>query len=287
MPKSVGAAYSNALTNVSAIGKMNSLGHRDNDVGMLFESRSYVSKELVHIEVSLGKVNEVGSDSVYYSSDCCRSGKPARITSHDLNDGNRLCGVYRAVADDLLHGGCDIFSRRAKAGCMVGNDKVIVDGLGNTDDPHLVIVSLGILGKLCNGIHRIVSANIEEVSDVVFLEYLKELFVNLVALSYLRKLLTARAKRRRRCVFKLCYKLVVLKKLGKIYESFLKKSLNAVLHSVKSLDSATVNALLNAANNSRQGCIYRRSRTTRLTNDRITNKHFIFQHSIILHINYY
>ena len=276
MSKRVDTAYSNTLTNVSAIGKMNSLGHRDNNVGVLFERRSYVSKELVHIEVSLGKVNEVGSDSVYYSSDCRRSGKPARITSHDLNDGNRLCGVYRAVANDLLHGRRDIFSRRSKSGRVVGNDKVVVDGLGNTDDSHLVIVSLRILGKLCNGIHRIVSANIEEVSDVVFLEYLKELFVNLVALSDLRKLLTARAERRRRCIFKLCYELVVHKELRKVYKSFLKQSLNAVLHSVKSLDSTAVNTLLNAAYNTRQGSIYRRSRTTRLTNDRITNKHFIF-----------
>ena len=248
--ENVCASNACSLTNVCTVCKMDTLGNCDNNIGVLLKSRSYVSEELVHIEVSLGEIYKIGSDSVYDSADSGSGGKPARITSHNFNDGYSLGGVNRAVANDLLHCGGDILCRRAEAGSVVGYNKVVVDGLGHAHDSHLVIVILQILGKLCNGIHRIVAADIEEVSDIIFLEDGKELFVNFISLTNLGKLFTARAESRRGGVLKLCDKSVICKIFVKVNESFLEKSLNTVSHSVKSLNASVVNIFLHASDNS-------------------------------------
>ena len=59
---------------------------------------------------------------------------------------------------------------------MVGSEKVVIDGLGNADDSYLVSAILRIFRELCDGIHRIVSANVEEISYIVLFEDLDDLF---------------------------------------------------------------------------------------------------------------
>ena len=81
---------------------------------------------------------------------------------------------------------------------MVGSHNVVINRLGYAHYPHLIIMSLRVSGKLCYGIHRIVTAYVKEISDIVFLEEGENLLVDcLFLLRHIfksRKLLAARAK---------------------------------------------------------------------------------------------
>ena len=57
---------------------------------------------------------------------------------------------------------------------MVGAEKVVVDGLGNAEDPALVAHLLHIAADLVAGVHGIVAAVVEEIADVIFLEDLQD-----------------------------------------------------------------------------------------------------------------
>ena len=60
---------------------------------------------------------------------------------------------------------------------MVGNDKVVVYRLRNAHYAHFIIMRAGVLRQLCRRIHRIVSAYVEEIADVVLFEDGKQFFV--------------------------------------------------------------------------------------------------------------
>ena len=166
---------------------------------------------------------------------------------------------------------------------MVGADKVVVDGLRHADDTHLVLVTLGVLGKLCNGIHRIVAANIEEIAYVVLLEDLKQAGINLFSALFalLGKLLSARAESRCGSVLKTGDVLFVCKNSTKIDKILAKKSLNAVAHTVESADSTAVGILVKkTSDNTGKCCIDCRGRSAGLTYDSISvkNSHNFFSY---------
>ena len=62
---------------------------------------------------------------------------------------------------------------------MVGNGKVVVNGLGNADKTLLPAMHGRIVGKHFHGIHGIISSYIKEAFDVMLFHSLKYFFVNL------------------------------------------------------------------------------------------------------------
>ena len=61
----------------------------------------------------------------------------------------------------------DELARRAEARAVVRADEVVVDGLGNVDAAELVVHHLGLLIHDAARVGRVVSADIEEMADVV------------------------------------------------------------------------------------------------------------------------
>ena len=60
---------------------------------------------------------------------------------------------------------------------MVGAEQVVVDGLGDAHDPAGIAHLLHILGNLVAGVHGVVAAVVEEITDVILLENLQDALV--------------------------------------------------------------------------------------------------------------
>ena len=84
-------------------------------------------------------------------------------------------GVIDAGVVVNFHAGSgNVLGSGSEAGAVVGTEQVVVDGLGNAHHAALVTGLLHELGDLVAGVHGVVAAVVEEVSDVVLLEYLKK-----------------------------------------------------------------------------------------------------------------
>ena len=102
--------------------------------------------------------------------------------------------VNARVLVDLHAGGRDIFGGAGKAGAVVGAEKVIVDRLGDAHDTALVADGFHITADLVAGIHRVVAAVIEEISDVVLLEDLENTLIVGIVFFGIGDLITAGAE---------------------------------------------------------------------------------------------
>ena len=95
------------------------------------------------------------------------------MASHDLNDRHRSLLVYGGVQDDLPDRGGYIFCSAAETGRMICEHQIVVNGLGNADEPYIAAGPGSKAGKLIHRIHGVVSSHIEEISDVHFAEIIK------------------------------------------------------------------------------------------------------------------
>ena len=77
---------------------------------------------------------------------------------------------------------------------MIRAVKVVIDGLGNAHDAALIADGLHVTADLCAGVHRIVAAVIEEIADVVLLEYLEDALIIGIVIFGSRYFITAGAK---------------------------------------------------------------------------------------------
>ena len=99
-------------------------------------------------------------------------GDPAGVAAHELHH-HHMDGQGGGVKGQLQGGHRGIFGRTAEAGAVVRDGQVIINGLGDSDDPQLVAGLAGQLIDLVAGVHGIVAAVVEEVADVELLEALQ------------------------------------------------------------------------------------------------------------------
>ena len=155
---------------------MNALGHGHDAVLLLVVDALHVSQEGIHVEVPLGEVNEVGTVALHAGQSGSGS-QPAGVTAHALDDGHHAGVVHMAVTGDFHDGGGNILGSGSEAGAMIGTGQVVVDGLGHAHDPALIADLVHILGNFVAGVHGVVAAVVEEVTDVVLLEDLQDALI--------------------------------------------------------------------------------------------------------------
>ena len=120
------------------------------------------------------------------------------MASHDLHHGDHAVIVYTRVLIDLHAGGRDIFRGASKAGAVISSVKVVVNSLGNAHYAALVPDRLHIAADLVAGVHGIVAAVIEEITHIVFFEYLKNALIVRVVSLRIRYFIAAGAELRGR-----------------------------------------------------------------------------------------
>ena len=84
---------------------------------------------------------------------------------------------------------------------MVGAEKVVVYSLGNSNDVAIIAGILHKLGYLVASIHRVVTAVVEEITNIVFFEDFEQTVVVRGVILEIFELISHRTERRRRSIF--------------------------------------------------------------------------------------
>ena len=225
------------LRDEGAVGVVDALRHGHDAVAVFLVNGVHIGQELVHVEVHLGQVDQVGR-AARYTGQSGGASQPAGVTAHDLNDGHHTGVIHPGVLVYLSAGGGDILGGGGEAGAMVGAEQVVVNGLGHTHDAALVAHLLHILGNFVAGVHGVVAAVVEEVAHIVFFENLQDTLVVGVVLVGVRNLIAAGAQLGGGGVEQQLQLLGVL--LAHVVQLVVEHSLDAVSRSVYGGDVGTV-----------------------------------------------
>ena len=225
------------LGNKAAVGIVDALGDRDHAVALFLVDALDVSKEFIHIEVTLGQVDEVGARAVF-GGERGGGGQPAGVAAHDLDDADHTGVVHARVLIDLHAARGDILRGAGVAGAVVGAEEIVVDGLGNAHHAALIADLLHILGDLVAGVHRVVAAVVEEIADIMLLEHLENTLIIGVVHIGIGDLVAAGAERGGGGVLQQLQLARVL--LAHVEQAVGKHALDAVLRAVDGGDAVGV-----------------------------------------------
>lgn len=148
-----------------------SFGNGDGDEAVLLVNAVHIRQELVRIKGTLRQVNEVRTVIHILTGQCGGCGEEACMTAHynaDIDAAQRT--VVQIHSSECL---ADEASGRAEARAVVVLLKVIVDGLRNVDGAQVVVRSFCLLVHDADGVRGIVTADVEEIADVVGLHDLE------------------------------------------------------------------------------------------------------------------
>ena len=76
---------------------------------------------------------------------------------------------------------------------MVGSGQIVVNRLRDADNHHFPAFDFAVFRKLVNGVHRIISADIEKIFDVITVEYFFK-FLVFIRFKSIGKFMTAGAE---------------------------------------------------------------------------------------------
>ncbi len=243
---------------------VNALGNRYDYILVGIPDLLHILEELVHVEINFRKIYQIRRISSH-SCQRSRSCQPAGMASHNLNDRHLSLVVYMGILINLYQRGGNVFGCGSKSRTMVRAEQVVVDRLGDTHDAAVVANLLHIFGNLVAGIHGIISAVVEEITHVIFLENFKNLLVIRLILIRIRNLVTAGTQCRGRRIFHNCQLLRIL--LIHDVKSVIQHAHNPVGSAVNLGDTVSVKTCLDCAVTA---CIDNRRRTAGLSDDHCT-----------------
>ena len=150
---------------------------------------------------------------------------------------------------------------------MIGAVKIVVDRLGNAHHAAFIADALHIFRNLVAGIHRIVAAVVEEITDVILAEDFQDpLIIGIVHIGIL-ELIAAGTERGGRSMQKQGELVSVF--FAHIVKNIVQNAADAVGRTVNLRDIRTVQRSTDYAVSA---CIDNRSRTAGLADDRGTNQ---------------
>ena len=154
----------------------------------------------INVKVTLGNVNKIRTETFCCCNVTCRR-KPAGMTSHNLYYKNTALvinftvkGKFHTTRRDILGGAC-------KTRTMVGKFQIVVYGFRHSYHSTRIVILGQKLAHLITGVHAVVSAVIQKVTDVVLFENFKNSAIIGVVDRRICKLVTNATQRRRRSGF--------------------------------------------------------------------------------------
>ena len=121
---------------------------------------------------------------------------------------------------------------------MIGQNEIVVDRLGNADKADRTFDLRRIAGKLADGVHRVVAADVKEIADVQPLQFFKEDAVEAVR-EVLREFKTAGTQIRRRSQAKK-FQIVIGECFWKVHIRIREKALDSIYHTVDAANRIAV-----------------------------------------------
>ena len=138
------------------------------------------------------------------------------------------------VERELSDSRAEVFYDAAVAGAVVGDGKVVVDGLRDADNAHFVALRRRVVGDFIGSVLRVVSADVEEEADIVRLEDFDDARVVLFALEFV----AACSERRRGSVAQPAD--CLLRFLRQVDEFFVQNAFHSVECAVNFFDAIVV-----------------------------------------------
>ncbi len=114
------ACRGHEVAQIGAVGGLDALAGRDDDVGLHPLQLIHSGEELILFKGDFRQKDEVGAVAVVAACEAGRTGQPSGVTAHDLGHSHAADVVDGGVTDDFLEDGGDVLGRRAVAGGVVG-----------------------------------------------------------------------------------------------------------------------------------------------------------------------
>ena len=255
------------LTDIPAVRKLYTFTDCHNNRLFVFLHRFNFGQESIHMERKLRQTDQINAFAVFPSGQRGGRGQPARIAAHDFHHGHKPIAVYRGITDQFLHDHANVLCRRSVAGCMVCQHQIVIDGLGHTHETNITAHHSAILMQLIDGIHTVISTDIEKPANIQFLQNGEQLLIYLRIVRDIRQLVTAASKIGRRRTFQQFNFQRGCDLFCQIHHFFFEQTLNSVGHAVHCFCTARFTGFQNTG----KACIDHRSRSTALTYDCIAS----------------
>ena len=253
------------FADISAVCRLDTFRYSDDDGLFLSYQFLYFFQKNIHIERNLRQIDQIRTFAVFTLGKYCRTGQPAGISSHDLDDRHALHLIDQTITYQFLGNGGNIFCSAAVTGRMIRTLQVIIDRLGHTDKTDQTVNCLGIIGKLFYGVHGVITADIEKCRNLQFFQNCKYFLIDSFIFTALRQLIAAGAQEGCRCSLQKFHIHIVTYFLSKIYYLFLQKTLDAVTHTVYGIRPHILCCLIDTG----KACIDHRGGTSGLSYDHI------------------
>ena len=168
------------LAHIAAVCQADPLRNSNHNGLFFLQKTPYLLHKLLHIKGKLRQINEIRPFTILSLGKSGCTCEPSGIPSHDLNDSYKSLSIFQgiAVADDLLCGGSDVLGSTSVARCVIGQSQIVVNGLGNADELCGIALYNGVIGKLFDGVHGVVAADVNKALDLQLVQDPKDLFKN-------------------------------------------------------------------------------------------------------------
>ena len=174
MPESIHSYLACKFTNKRSFAIVNSFRDTNDHIWHFFKRRAHILYKPFCIKRHFRQIDQNRIISFKFSCQCACRCKPSRMTPHDLDDCHWFfIIIYRCVNCNLPHGWSHIFCRASKPRRMICIDKVVIDRFRYTQKANIASDHLRITRQFAHCIHRIISSDIKEITDVIFLKSFK------------------------------------------------------------------------------------------------------------------
>ena len=131
---------------------------------------------------------------------------------------------------------------------MIGHGKVVVNGLGNAHKFDIAAGQQAVIIQLFDGIHGIISADIEEILHFQLFQDRKDLIINRFGALFMDtgQLITAGAQISGGCTLEQFNIQVISDMIGQIDITLIKQSLDTVKHAINLTGPAVLSGFKNA-----------------------------------------
>ena len=90
------------IAQIGAVGGLDAFAGRNDHIGLAALQLVHLGKELVLIEGHLRQQDQIRAFAVVAARKAGRTGKPARMSTHDLGHGHAADVIHGGIPDDFL-----------------------------------------------------------------------------------------------------------------------------------------------------------------------------------------
>ena len=199
MTESICAYGTVIFTDKGAVCVVNTFGNTDNKIAVFLKCFFEITQESILVKSNFWKINKQRIVTSVFTCKGAGSSEPSGMASHDLDDRDRFFLIDIGIGRDLTDCGSNVFCGTSESRSMISIYQIIVDGLWFADHADRTADTCSIAGKLADGIHGIITADIEEPADIELFKFAEKCRINRIFKRF-RQFVAAGAEISSRCM---------------------------------------------------------------------------------------